>query len=137
PPGSAALRDRNDRLALDHHPRRRRGRGRARDPDRHLPELPHHRDRGPAGAQGLMISFEGIERWIWLIPLLPALGALANGLTWVNGRRISNRAIGWIACGSVFLSFLLSAASVWPLAYMPGEPAHLTRQLCTWSASQT
>ena len=39
---------------------------------------------------------------LWLIPILPFLGFLLNGLL---GRRLSKPVINAIACGSVFLSF--------------------------------
>ena len=40
---------------------------------------------------------------LWLIPILPFLGFLANGLF---GRRLSKPVVSFIACGSVLLSFL-------------------------------
>ncbi len=69
-------------------------------------------------------------RYIWLVPLLPLLGAAINGLL---GRkfRFSERLIGGIAVGSVALSFLISLAavcsygfgssSVWPNAYVSSK----------------
>ena len=42
---------------------------------------------------------------LWLIPVLPLLGAIANGL-W--GKRCSERTVGAIAVGAAALSFLLS-----------------------------
>ena len=55
-------------------------------------------------------------RYIWLVPLLPLLGAAINGLL---GRkfRFSERLIGGIAVGSVALSFLLSLAAVYSYAF--------------------
>jgi NADH-quinone oxidoreductase subunit L len=51
-------------------------------------------------------------RYIWLIPLLPLLGAAINGLL---GRkfRFSEKLISAIAVGTVALAFLLSVAAVW------------------------
>ncbi len=43
--------------------------------------------------------------FVWIIPLLPLLGFLILGL---NLNRISMRFSGWIASGTVFISFLLS-----------------------------
>src|SRR5258708_3989348 len=69
-------------------------------------------------------------RYIWLVPLLPLLGAAINGLL---GRkfRFSERLIGGIAVGSVALSFLISLAAVysygfgsspvWPNAYVTSK----------------
>ena len=42
---------------------------------------------------------------LWLIPALPALGFVVNGLL---GRMLSKKAVSWIACSVVFVSFLLS-----------------------------
>jgi len=69
-------------------------------------------------------------RYIWLVPILPLLGATINGLL---GRkfRFSEPLIGGIAVGSVALSFLISLAavysygfgsnSVWPNAYVTSK----------------
>src|SRR5688572_26657458 len=55
-------------------------------------------------------------RYIWLVPLLPLLGAAINGLF---GRkfRFSERLIGGIAVGSVALSFLISVAAVYSYGF--------------------
>ena len=50
---------------------------------------------------------------IWLIPVLPALGALING---IFGKRLPKSVIHTIACGTVFLSLLISIACVAQLA---------------------
>ena len=51
-------------------------------------------------------------KYIWLVPLLPLIGAAINGLL---GRklRFSETLIGGIAVGSVALSFLISVAAVY------------------------
>jgi NADH-quinone oxidoreductase subunit L len=41
-----------------------------------------------------------------LIPFIPFLGFLVNGLGFP---KISKSAAGWIGCGSVFISFLISS----------------------------
>jgi NADH-quinone oxidoreductase subunit L len=51
--------------------------------------------------------------YIWLIPVLPAIGALLNGLF---GKKLPKSAIHTIACGVVFLSFLISVVCVAELA---------------------
>ncbi len=55
-------------------------------------------------------------RYIWLVPILPLLGATINGLL---GRkfRFSERLIGGIAVGSVALSFLISLAAVYSYGF--------------------
>ena len=69
-------------------------------------------------------------KYIWLVPLLPLIGAAINGLL---GRRFrfSERLIGGIAVGSVALSFLISLAAVysygvgghpqWPKPYLTSQ----------------
>jgi NADH-quinone oxidoreductase subunit L len=69
-------------------------------------------------------------RYIWLVPLLPLLGAAINGLL---GRRFrfSEKLVGSIAVGSVALAFLISLLAVysygfggnakWPKAYVTSE----------------
>jgi NADH-quinone oxidoreductase subunit L len=57
-----------------------------------------------------------MHRYIWLVPLLPLLGAAINGLL---GRkfRFSEKLIGGIAVGSVALSFLISVLAVWSYGF--------------------
>jgi len=63
--------------------------------------------------------------WIWLIPALPFLSALVLG---IFGRtlKLSEKTIAWIACGSVFLSLVISIGAVYEFAtaYWPthGRP---------------
>ena len=47
---------------------------------------------------------------IWLVPLLPFLGALLNGV--VLRGRLSKRGVTNVACGSVLLSLLLGMAAI-------------------------
>src|SRR5947207_2326825 len=74
-------------------------------------------------------------RYIWLVPLLPLIGAAINGLL---GRalRFTEQVISGIAVGSVALSFLVAAAAVysygfggghrWPNAYVTSEDGAFT-----------
>src|ERR1043165_1856283 len=68
-------------------------------------------------------------KYIWLVPLLPLIGAAING---VLGRklRFSESVIGGIAIGSVALAFLISVAAVysygfggheWPKPYLTSQ----------------
>src|SRR5256714_718395 len=68
-----------------------------------------------------------MHRYIWLVPILPLLGAAINGLL---GRkfRFSERLISAIAVGTVALAFLISVAAVvdygqniWPKPYVTSE----------------
>src|ERR687896_657784 len=59
-------------------------------------------------------------KYIWLVPLLPLIGAAINGLL---GRklRFSEQLIGGIAVGSVALAFLISVAAVYSYGFS-GHP---------------
>src|SRR5215213_2501507 len=71
-----------------------------------------------------------MQKYIWLVPLLPLIGAAINGLL---GRRFrfSETLVGSIAVGSVALSFLISIAAVysygfgghaeWPKPYITSQ----------------
>ena len=71
-----------------------------------------------------------MQKYIWLVPLLPLIGAAINGLL---GRklRFSEKLIGGIAVGSVALSFLISVGAVysygfgghpeWPEPYLTSQ----------------
>ena len=71
-------------------------------------------------------------KFIWLVPLLPLIGAAING---IFGRwfRFSEKLIGGIAVGSVALSFLISLTAVyaygfgseqqWPKSYVTTQTA--------------
>jgi NADH-quinone oxidoreductase subunit L len=65
---------------------------------------------------------------IWLVPLLPLLGAAINGLL---GRkfRFSEKLIGGVAVGSVALAFLISLLAVW--SYGAGEGARWPKPYLT------
>jgi NADH-quinone oxidoreductase subunit L len=66
---------------------------------------------------------------LWLIPILPLIGFLVNGLL---GRRLSKPVINAVAVGSVALSFLWVLKTISGL--YPLEEAHLERYF-TWIAS--
>src|ERR1044072_4721050 len=71
-----------------------------------------------------------MQKYIWLVPLLPLIGAAINGLL---GRklRFSEPLIGGIAVGSVALAFLISVSAVysygfgghaeWPKPYLTSQ----------------
>ena len=68
-----------------------------------------------------------MHRFIWLVPLLPLLGAAVNGLL---GRRFRfpERLVGSIAVGSVALAFIISLLAVidygthiWPKPYVTSD----------------
>ena len=63
----------------------------------------------------------GAYAYIWLIPLLPGIGALVNGL--LGKKVLPKQVVGLIACGTVLGSFLISLAAVWQLKGMPLDGA--------------
>ena len=66
---------------------------------------------------------------IWLIPLLPVVGVVINGLF---GRRMSRTAVGWLACLVVLCSLLISAGAVWQLAQLPEDARYHAVELGSW-----
>jgi NADH-quinone oxidoreductase subunit L len=66
---------------------------------------------------------------IWLIPLLPLAGAIANG---VFGKRFSRRLIVAIACGAVFAAFVVSVGAFTEMASLPDEELPVARTYFTW-----
>jgi len=61
--------------------------------------------------------------WLFTIPLFPAAGFAINGL--LGGRVLPRKAVGYVACGAVLLSFLVSLGAVLGLggaAQLPATP---------------
>ena len=65
----------------------------------------------------------------WLIPLVPLAGVAVNGLF---GSRLSRRAVGILACATIAVAFLLSAASVLELSGLPAEERRFSATLGAW-----
>jgi NADH-quinone oxidoreductase subunit L len=60
--------------------------------------------------------------YIWLIPLLPGIGAAINGL--VGVRYFSRQVAGLVACGTMALALVLSLVAFWQLLQLaPAERA--------------
>ncbi|MHB8764559.1 MAG: NADH-quinone oxidoreductase subunit L, partial [Deferrisomatales bacterium] len=72
--------------------------------------------------------------YIWLIPFLPMVGALVNGLL---GRRFPKGLVSVIACGSIFLSFLLSVGAFFALKALPPDQRVYEQILFQWIAAGT
>ena len=68
---------------------------------------------------------------LWLIPIWPLLGFLANGFFC---RRIPTRTVGMIACGSVGLSLLASLQAVGYLLGLPQDARRLQQVVAPWIA---
>jgi len=70
-----------------------------------------------------------VTAYLWLIPVLPVIGFLINGLI---GRRLPKRAVAGVACGVVLASFVLSALAVTELAGMPEDQRYMENRVATW-----
>ena len=58
-------------------------------------------------------------RYLWLLPLLPALGAAINGL--IGIRAFSRRTAGLLACTMMTAALGLSLFAFWQLLGLPAE----------------
>jgi NADH-quinone oxidoreductase subunit L len=71
--------------------------------------------------------------WVALIPLLPLAGAAVLGLAGATlQRRFGKGLVGWIACGTVAVSFLLSVVAFFRLVGMEPEHRGLLANLFPW-----
>jgi NADH-quinone oxidoreductase subunit L len=70
--------------------------------------------------------------YVWLVLAFPLLGVIINAFF---GRRLSRRAVGYVACGSVGLSFLTSLALFAALIQLPAESRLFEKALFTWLAA--
>ncbi|MGE5199054.1 MAG: NADH-quinone oxidoreductase subunit L [Rhodospirillaceae bacterium] len=70
---------------------------------------------------------------IWLIPLLPGLGALVNGLLGV--RYFSKRTAGLVANATMAAALLLSLYAFWQLLGLPAEAREHTVRALPWITS--
>ena len=70
---------------------------------------------------------------LWLIPVLPGLGAALNGLA---GRRLGKRLGAAIACGSVAASFLIALGFFFSVFLAEGgASARVEQSLFSWIPS--
>ena len=67
---------------------------------------------------------------IWLIPLLPGLGALVNGV--VGIRYFSKRTAGLVANATMAGALLLSLYAFWQLLGLPAEDREHTVRVMSW-----
>ncbi len=69
---------------------------------------------------------------IWLIPMMPLIGFLINGLF---GKKLSKSAVNLVACGSVLASFILAANAVLQLLGLPEHERSFELILYSWIPS--
>ena len=72
-----------------------------------------------------------MEGYLFLIPLLPFIGFLINGLL---GQKIGKSGVFCIGCSSIGLAFLFSILAVYQLACSPAEDRLLVQVLWNWMA---
>jgi NADH-quinone oxidoreductase subunit L len=69
-------------------------------------------------------------QYIWLIPLLPGLGAAINGIAGI--RYFSRKAAGLIACGAMTAALGLSLVAFWQLLGLPAEMRAFDVNIADW-----
>ena len=69
-------------------------------------------------------------RYIWLIPLLPAIGAAINGL--VGIRSFSRRTAGGVACTMMVAALGLSLFAFWQLLGLPADARAFDVTVAEW-----
>ncbi len=72
-------------------------------------------------------------KYIWLIPLLPGLGAAINGL--VGIRAFSRRAAGILACTTMVGALGISLAAFWQLLALPADARAFDVVVAQWIPS--
>ncbi len=68
----------------------------------------------------------------WLIPILPLLGFLINGLAL---KWMPRKLAGYLACASVGIAFLIAAGAFFGLRSLPVEERAITKVLFPWIAA--
>ncbi len=71
--------------------------------------------------------------YIWLIPLLPGVGALVNGL--VGVRSFSRKTAGIVACATMTAALALSLAAFWQLLSLPPGARGVDVTVAPWITS--
>ena len=69
-------------------------------------------------------------RYIWLIPLLPGIGAAINGL--VGIRSFSRRTAGAVACTTMVAALGLSLLAFWQLLGLPADARAYDVTVAEW-----
>jgi NADH-quinone oxidoreductase subunit L len=72
-------------------------------------------------------------RYIWLIPLLPGIGAAINGLAGI--RYFSRKTAGLVACAMMTLALGVSLLACWQLAALPPESRAFDVVVAQWIPS--
>ena len=67
--------------------------------------------------------------YIWVVPLLPLVGFLFNG---VFGYRFNEKQVAAIACGAIGLSFVITIVLFFQFIQLPGENRFIPQTIYTW-----
>ncbi|HVP36045.1 MAG TPA: NADH-quinone oxidoreductase subunit L [Terriglobales bacterium] len=67
--------------------------------------------------------------YIWLIPLLPLVGFVINGLL---GRKLGKTLVSFIGCGTIGLSFLIGIKIFFELLSLPAEQRIIEKVVFPW-----
>ena len=65
----------------------------------------------------------------WLLLLFPLIGVIINGLL---GHKLGRRAVAWIACLAVGLSFVVALSLLWAQLHLPEDAAATSATLFNW-----
>ncbi|HVN22840.1 MAG TPA: NADH-quinone oxidoreductase subunit L [Syntrophorhabdales bacterium] len=67
--------------------------------------------------------------YIWLIPVFPAVGFLINGFL---GKKLPKAVVSWVACLSLFASFVVSVTILFQFFQLPPEERIFERNIFNW-----
>ncbi len=81
-----------------------------------------------------------MAEYLWLIPTLPFIGFLINGLGGLLYKRITKKTfnryfVSLVACGLVFISLILSTMAFVQLANMPENHKYIEQKCFNWVAA--
>ena len=71
---------------------------------------------------------------IWLIPLLPAIGAM---LMFFFGKKLQKQTVSAVCVGAVALAFVMSCGAVWQYTHAYGNGQAFEKVMYTWLGSDT
>lgn len=69
---------------------------------------------------------------VWLVPLLPLIGFLLNGLPTAVGVKLPKKYVHTVACGVMFAAFAVAFGAFLAIASMPEATRHVTIKLWPW-----
>jgi len=71
---------------------------------------------------------------IWLIPLLPAIGAT---LMFFLGKKLHKQTVSVVCVGAVALAFVMSCGAVWQYTHTYTDGRAFDKPMYTWLGSDT